>query len=429
VVGVRCVCHFLVGALQQELATVGAQLSAVLESYAQLLRTFEAAVSRRKSVGSLAPGAAGSGGVLSSASAGSSPRLGSRPGVAHASMTAHPSPLGLASRMAGLVLHSDMPPLSLDGHAPGGPPQHHPPQVAGRAAGASHVAGGPIRVVSPRLMQAPEEGGHALSPLAPASQGGLASTVHTRLPPLRVAAPSSLPAYAPPSPAPPQQQQPGSVSASLRLASPTTQSKRALFDAVAEAAAAGSGLQGVVRAAPLSGFLSQARRHSEAAASHAGMSGPASSALLLPSSPSRLRPVQSGNHAQFSLEQPEPGSPGLLRLGPTSTDALSSSPSTGSLLRLDPFRASGGDAFLFDQSPPMSAASDGFASHSSGPGSAVPGPPLALTPPVAPGSPRGPLRGMRWSTTEGGSPTAGSRLRELSPKRRLDMPPPASKAA
>ena len=412
------------GALQQELATVGAQLSAVLESYATLLRTFEAAVSRRKSVGSLAPGAAGSGGALSSVSAGSSPRLGPRPGVAHASTTAHPSPLGLASRMAGLVQHSDMPPLSLD--APGGAAQHPAPQA--RAAGASHVGGGPIRVVSPRLM---EDGGHAASsPLAPASHGSLASMVHTRLPPLRVAAPSSVPA-----PAPQQQQQEqqpiGGVSAALRLASPTTQSKRALFDAVAEAAATGSGLQGVVRAAPSSGFLSQQRRQGEAATHHAGMSGPSTSNPLLPGSPSRLRPVQSASHA-FALEQPEPGSPGLLRLGPASTDALSSSP-TGSLLRMDPFRVSGGDAFLppgddarfFGQSPPMSAASDWSASHSSGPGSAVPGPPLALTPPVAPGSPRGPLRGMRWSTAEGASPTA---RRELSPKRRLDMPAP-SKAA
>ena len=416
---------------------MGAQLSAVLESYANLLRTFEQAVSRRKSVGSLTPGAAGSGTSLAPVSAGSSPRLGSRPGVGLPGTTAHPSPLGLASRMAGLVQHNDMPLLSLDGHAPGS--LHPQPQGAARAAGAAHTGGGPIRVVSPRLMQPPEDGSHAASSSLPA--GGLASTVHTRLPPLRVAAPGNMPGYAPPSPAPQQQQQPqgpplGGGPAS-RLASPTTQSKRALFDAVAVAAATGTGLQGVVRAAPLSGFLSQQqpRRQGEAAAGHAGVSGPASSNLLLPGSPSRLRPVQSAGHGAFALEQPQPGSPGLLRLGPASSDALSSSP-TGSLLRLDPFRASGGEAFLppggedsrfFGQSPPMSASS-----HSSGPGSAVPGPPLALTPPVAPGSPRGPLRGMKWST-EGqhgsSSPTAGGRLqREVSPKRRLDMLAPASKA-
>lgn len=421
---------------------VGSQLCGVLESYANLLKTFEAAA-RRTSTGNLAavgataaanqgPGATWSGGRDSS------PRLGARQNVVHqANVPAHPSPLGLASRrVAATQMQGDIPPLSLDGGASGGAtaaPAMVGPQHARNAGGQSGL--GPIRVVSPRLMQSHTDdvGSHQAGDTTPHATG--LPTAHTRLPPLRLpggstsggggssSSGSSAPAALP---TPRTQPSPGGPSGMppslLTTASPTTQSKRALFDAVAEAAAAGTGIQGVVRAPPLAGFLPPQRPLGEAAPSQqaapstvAAAAAAALNGSPLRGSPSRLRP-QNASSGPFALGQPEPGSPGLLRLAPAAdggshkSGMLSSSP-TGSMLRLDPFRASGAEAFLdssaagggdtsrFAESPPSSARSVAWSTGDRG---TAPGPPLALTPPVAPGSPRAALRGMKWSTSSDG---------------------------
>ena len=406
----QCLITYIcvVRALHTDFAMVGSQLCGVLESYANLLKTFEEAAARRisssSSLASVVPS-----GSLTSVAQGSSPRLGPRHSVVHnATVPAHPSPLGMtARRIAVPHAQGDIPPLSLDGSgtAPApAPPVPQAPQHA-RTAGIQSIGGGPVRIVSPRLLM-PEDDAPGLS------------TAHTRLPPLRL--PDATTNGGSTSAAvgtPASSRGSGTTQAGgLPTASPTTQSKRALFDAVAEAAAAGTGLPGVVRAPPLSGFLPPQRpigdlTQSAAAPQPSGVSSP------LGGSPSRGRrfSATTSSGSPFALAQPEPDSPGLLRLAPAGEDGSNGgggSP-TGSMLRLDPFRANGADAFLengggggggstrFAESPPPSARMT--RRSVGGLPSSAPGPPLALTPPVAPGSPRGPLRGMNWSTGTNGS--------------------------
>lgn len=286
---------------------MGAQLCGVLESYSNLLRTFEVAAAWRTS--------------SSTSSAGSlsgSPRASSR------LQPALPlSPLRLA---AGGAARGDsgvsLPHLALDG-------QHMQAQPVAVAGAGSLLPGWAYEgLESPRVAR-PHASAAASPPFISLSASDAMSAVgHVRLPPLRTAVQPQPPVAAPSAPGSP-----------AGAAAPTPQSKRALFGAVAEAAALGAGISGV-RTTP----------------------GVAASP--------RLR-AESDSPRAFVLE-PRSGSPGHVHLSPLG--GVSGRAGSPSMLRLDPYRHSGADAFT--PSPPPVAAP----------------PPLSLTPLLP--SPRSPLRGM-----------------------------------
>jgi len=180
--------------LQQELATLGAQLCGVLESYSALLATLEAAAGRR---GSLPPG----------------------------------SPLGRPRQGQS----SPLPPLRLTPAVPTVPPPADPPAPRHREGAVAEAAlgspGQSPRVSRAELPASPESLGREArttrrpTPSPPllhlaAAHAAAEATPGAHLPPIRVAA-------TPPGPALSVPGQP-----------PTPQSKRALFGAVAAAAAA-----------------------------------------------------------------------------------------------------------------------------------------------------------------------------------------------
>ena len=211
------------------------------------------------------------------------------------------------------------------------------------------------------------------------------------LPPLRVPLPpvrTSLQTEAKPLSPAAKLQTGGGGSATAAVAAPaggatmppTPQSKRALFGAVAEAAAAAAAAGGAV---PISATIAVSQTGSPRA-------------VLRPEAPS-ARP--------FALEAV--GSPRHVRLGPVGT----SSPGGGgadrsgspSMLRLDPWRGSGVDAFSLG--PPALASEPAVLGSATAAGSA-PGA-LPVLQPLQP--PRSPLRGM-GRRGEGATPRALSGL-------------------
>ena len=258
-------------------------------------------------------------------------------------------------------------------------PRSSPPRISlDSSRGSSGGSGGSGRIAPGLLPQQLQQ-----QPAAAAQQAML-PPLRMPLPPVRT---SLQPEAKPLSPAA-KLQAGGGGSATAAVASgaggatmpPTPQSKRALFGAVAEAAAAAAAAGGAV---PISATIAVSQTGSPRA-------------VLRPEAPS-ARP--------FALEAV--GSPRHVRLGPVGT----SSPGGGgadrsgspSMLRLDPWRGSGVDAFSLG--PPALASESALPVSATAAGSA-PGA-LPVLQPLQP--PRSPLRGM-GRRGEGATPRALSGL-------------------